>query len=185
MKDKEMSNFDLPSDKQINDNILKRLKSLPAINIYRLISSLPTVFDPWIDMVQGLYKLDFDMRLREIAILRQAYRAKSKYELHQHQFIALANGVSEKEIDIITNEGTVSSLDEKGNLICKVADEIETQATLTTNTKEQLINLFGKDHALQLITILSFYCCVARFLNATKVQLEKDSPLSGKATPTP
>jgi len=180
-----MSNFDLPSDKQINDDILKRLKTLPAINIYRLISSLPTVFDPWIDMVQGLYKLDFDMRLREIAIIRQAHRAKSKYELHQHRFIAVSNGVSEKEIDIITKENPVSSLDEKGNLVCKVADEIEKEATLTANTREQLINYFGKDQTLQLITVLSFYCCVARFLNATEVALEKDSPLSGKATPTP
>jgi alkylhydroperoxidase family enzyme len=180
-----MGNFDLPEDKHINDAILKRLKTLPAINIYRLISGLPTIFNPWIDMVQGLYKLDFDMRLREIAILRQAHQAKSNYELHQHRFIALANGVSAKEIDIIIQENPVSSLDAKGNLICKVADEIETEAMLTPATREQLISHFGKDQALQLITILSFYCCVARFLNATEVPIENDTPLSGKAAPTP
>lgn len=178
-----MTLFKLPSDTQINDDILERLKKLPAINIYRLVSALPTVFNPWIDMVQGLYQLDFDMRLREIAILRQAYRAKSKYELHQHRFIALANGVSEKEIDIITKEHPVSSLDEKGNLVCKVADEIETQATLTTSTREQLVNVFGNDYSLQLIAVLSFYCCVARFLNASEVPIEHDAPLSGKANP--
>lgn len=179
-----MDKFKLPKDTEINADILTRLKTLPAINIYRLAASLPTVFHPWIDMVQGLYQLKFDMRLREIAILRQAHRAGSAYELHQHRFIAESNGVSKEEIKAITTENPVSSLDATGNLICKVADEIETEAKLTDATRTQLIKLLGHEQALELITILSFYCCVARFLNATQVPIEESSPLSGKAKPT-
>lgn len=174
--------FPLPTDSEMNKEVLARLESLPKINIYRLLARFPRIFDAWIDMVQGIYALKFDMRLREIAIVRQAYRAKSVYELHQHKFIALANKVSQKEIDIITSESTVTSLGEKENLVCKAADEIEA-AFLADATREKLIQFFGKESALELIIILSFYCAIARFLNAAQVPIESDNPLAGKGNP--
>ena len=93
-----------------------------------------------------LYDGKLNIRLREIAICRQAYKAKSAYELHQHGLLAKANGVTEEEIKAITSEEPVNSLDDEANFICHVADELEKEATLSKKTyhgqKENLFLLY-------------------------------------------
>lgn len=173
----------LPEDKDIQKDCLKRLKELPAINIYRLLTLVPEVFHPWLDLVAGLYQTKFDMRLKEIAICRQAFKAKSDYELHQHKFIAKQNGVTEKELQIILTEETVTSLDEEANFICKVADEMEMNATISNSTFNELFSRYNKRLALELIITLGFYCCVARVLNASRIPIETENPLEGLESP--
>ena len=176
-------NVPLPEDHQIPENLLSRLKQLPAINIYRLLTTVPDCFNPWLDLVAGLYQVKFDKRLKEIAICRQAYKAKSHYELHQHKFIAKQNGVTDKELQAVLTEDIVHSLDEEANFICKVADEIEVNATLTDVSFNELFTRYGVQLGMELIVTISFYCCVARVLNATRTPIEETNPLEGLATP--
>src|SRR5947208_12599773 len=89
----------LPKDAEIPEPALQRLQSLPPINIYRLLGIVPQAVIPWTDLVQAVYECELDPRLREIAICRQAHAANAAYELHQQQFIARNNGVSEAELE--------------------------------------------------------------------------------------
>ncbi len=130
-----------------------------------------------------MYECTTPIRLREIAILRQASKAKSEYELHQHRFIAMNNGITEAEIEIICNEAKVHQLNEKECLICQMADEIEITATLTNETREALINEFGEKQFSELVIVTSFYSCVARVLNATRLQIEQENPLAKASDP--
>src|SRR5262245_21697387 len=115
---------DLPAD------VLDRLRSVPPINIYRLLANVTQAVIPWTDLVAAIYDCELDPRLREIAICRQARTARADYELHQHRLIARNNGVSESELDAVLREPVVSSLDDAANLVCRAADELETSATL-------------------------------------------------------
>lgn len=179
-----MKHIPIPADAEIAATQLNVLKGLPNINIYRIIAAYtPTCFIPWVDLVKGLYQCEFDMRLKEMAILRQAYRAHSAYEMHQHRFIALQNGVTEAEIKVIMSEGKVTSLDDEANFICQVADEMETTATLTDATYNELISRYSLKTAMEIIVTLAFYCCVARVLNSTRIPVENDNPLQGRANP--
>lgn len=173
----------LPIDADLPPDVVKRLHELPPINIYRMLGHVPQSVIPWTDLIRALYQCQFDMRLREIAIYRQACNAGSSYEIHQHQLIALANHVTKKELACIQTESPVTSLSEEENFICLVADELEKQATLTEATFEKLYKRYGTSLGTELILILSIYSAVSRFLNGTRVPLEKHDVLAGHGNP--
>ena len=97
--------------------------------------------------------------------------------VHQHQLIARNNGVSEAQLKAVLDEHTVASLDPSANLVCQVADELETGATVSDETFEQLYAAFDRRSATELLFILSFYSAVARISNATRIPIEDDNPL--------
>jgi alkylhydroperoxidase family enzyme len=173
----------MPEDADLASDVVAKLHSLPPINIYRLLAIMPRSLTPWTDLVGAIYDCELDDRLREIAICRQARSARAQYELHQHRQIARNNGVTDAELTAILSEAVVTSLDDRGNLVCQAADELETTATLNDRTQEALYSSLGRRQATELILTLSFYCAVARFTNATRAAIERDNPLAAASNP--
>jgi alkylhydroperoxidase family enzyme len=174
----------LLTDADIPQDVLGRLHALPPIHIYRMLARTPQCVQPWTDLVKSLYQCQFDKRLREIAICRQSISAKASYEHHQHRLIALANGVTEDELNAIETEAVVTSLDSEANFICSVADEMEKTATIQDATFNTLRERYGDDLMVELLLILSFYCSVARFTNATRTAIENTNVLAGNIDPS-
>ena len=77
----------------------------------------------------------------------------------------------------------MTSLDDEANLVCQVADELETSATLCDGTQDALYATLGRQQATELILALSFYAAVARFTNAMRAPIEADNPLATAANP--
>jgi alkylhydroperoxidase family enzyme len=171
-----------PAD-QLPADVAKRQRERPPINLYRVMVNAPQVLIPWTDCVQAVYDSTIPARLREIAIVRQAARAKAGYELHQHTFIALANGLSEEEVRVLKNPAPVTSLSETENLVCAMSDQLEQSADLDDETYERARSVFEPREFVEVITVISFYCAVARFTNATRLVIETDNPLAGHASP--
>jgi hypothetical protein len=65
-----------------------------------------------------------------------------------------------------------------------VAEQLESTATITDRTFEQLYHTFDVRTATELLFIISFYCAVARFSNATRAAIEQNNPLATAASPT-
>jgi alkylhydroperoxidase family enzyme len=172
-----------PDPTALPDDVQARLETLPPISIYQSLAAVPGALIPWSDLVSAIYTWDLDPRLREIAICRQAHTALAAYEQHQHTFVARNNGVSEQELDIILGEAMVTSLDPLANLVCRVADELETTATLSNGTHEEVLSTFGEARARELVLVLSFYGAVARYTNATRAAIEPDNPLARTSNP--
>jgi alkylhydroperoxidase family enzyme len=173
----------MPTDAELPPDVLARLKSVPPISIYRLLAIVPRSLIPWTDLVDAIYACELDHRLREIAICRQARTARAHYELHQHRQIARNNGVSDADLAAILSEPVVTSLDHDANLVCQVADELETTATVSDGTQEAIYSALGRRQATELLLTLSFYCAVARFTNATRAPIEVDNPLAAASNP--
>jgi 4-carboxymuconolactone decarboxylase len=172
-----------PEDGDLPPDVLTRLKSVPQISIYRLLAIVPQSLIPWTDLVSAIYACELDDRLREIAICRHARCARAQYELHQHRQIARNNEVSDTELAAVLSEPVVTSLDDDANLVCQVADELETTATLSDGTQEALYSALGRRQATELILTVSFYSAVARFTNGTRAPIEVDNPLARASNP--
>ena len=172
-----------PEPASLPDDVRARLATLPPISIYLSLAEVPGALLPWSDLVSAMYTWELDPRLREIGICRQARTARAAYELHQHSFIARNNGVSEQELEAILREPVVTSLDPLANLVCRVADELETTATLSESTHEAVLAAFDEARARELLLVLSFYSAVGRYTNATRAVIEPDNPLSHTANP--
>jgi alkylhydroperoxidase family enzyme len=175
--------IDLADDRDLPPDVLERLQALPPISIYRLLAIVPQSLIPWTDLVAALYDCELEDRLREIAICRQARSARAQYELHQHTQIARNNGVTDAELTTVMSEPVVTSLDDRANLVCQVADELESTATLSDETQEAAYARLGRRQATELILTLSVYCAVARFTNATRARIEADNPLATASNP--
>jgi alkylhydroperoxidase family enzyme len=131
-----------------------------------------------------LYQGELTPRQREVAILRQAIHDQSEYELFQHDAIARGIGMTQKELDIIFGSETVTQLSDDENLICLAADEVAKLGSLTTETRNTLLNTFGRHVTTEIVLLLSVYCCVARILKSSNIPTEEVSPLEGMESPT-
>src|SRR5215813_7874322 len=120
----------LPTDQELPEDVLRRLRDRPPISIYRLIATAPQLLIPWTDLVSALYQSTVAARLREIAILRRAACANSQYELHQHGILALSNGLSKEEIALVTSSQPVTTPSGAENLVCRMSEQLEQNATL-------------------------------------------------------
>ena len=174
----------LPDDESLSSEIKERLASVPPLNVFRMAANAPASFDGFLDFGSSiLFESEFDARKREIAILRVAHVTRAIYEWTQHVTVAKMTGVTDQEIEKIAIEGSVTSLDEEGNLLCRVADEISLDVRLGDEALSLVLDRYGSRGATELILCVSYFNMVSRFLESTRVQLEEDSILENDAGP--
>jgi alkylhydroperoxidase family enzyme len=168
----------LPDDADLEPEHREILAKLPPLNVFRMMANAPASFRPLIEFAFSiLAQSEFDARKREIAILRVAHVTRANYEWFQHVIVAKRVGVTDEEIEKIAVEGPVTELDEEGNLLCRVADEISLEVRLGDDALQEILDRYGTRQATELILCISYFNLLSRFLESTRVALEKESPL--------
>jgi alkylhydroperoxidase family enzyme len=168
----------LPADEDLDPEDREILAKLPALNVFRMMANAPASFRPWVEFAFSiLAKAEFDARKREIAILRVAHVTRASYEWFQHVIVAKRVGVTDEEIEKIAVERPVTELDEEGNLLCRVADEISTEVRLGDDALQQILDRYGTRQATELIVCVSYFNMLSRLLESLRVELEEESPL--------
>lgn len=165
----------LPKDEDLPSDIKETLSTFPPLNVVRMMANAPASLKGFIELASSiLMRSEFDPRKREIAVLRVAHVTKSSYEWTQHVTVAKRTGVSDDEIERIAAEDPVTSLDEEGNLLCRVADEISRDVRLSDEALTQILDRYGVRGATELILCCSYFNMLSRFLESTRVELEKE-----------
>jgi alkylhydroperoxidase family enzyme len=168
----------LPTDGETSPEIRKTLALLPPLNAFRMMAQAPASFQAFVDLALSvLIKSEFDARKREIAVLRVAHRTGSRYVWTQHVTVGKRAGLNDDEIAKIATEGSVTSLDEEGNLLCRVADEITCDIRLSDAALAAIVSRYGERQATELILCCSYFNMLARFLESTRVELEGEPVL--------
>jgi AhpD family alkylhydroperoxidase len=171
----------LPTDDELGPEQREMLSGLPPLNVFRMVAGAPRALRPFLQLGGAVLSTALDARRREIAVLRVAHATNASYERAQHEQLGRAAGVTDAEIAAIASEEPVRSLDEEGNLICLVADEVSREVRLSDWALEQIIGRYGPREAAKLILLVSYYNMVSRFLESTRVELEYEPLLSGQA----
>ena len=175
---REAPHISLPSDEELPPEISEVLNKLPPLNVFRMMGRAPESFRPFMEFAFSiLAKSEFDTRKREIAVLRVAHVTRASYEWFQHLIVATRVGVTEEEIEKIAVDGPVTQLDEEGNLLCRVADEISTDVRLGDEALQQILDRYGTRQATELILCVSYFNMLSRLLESLRVELEEESPL--------
>jgi alkylhydroperoxidase family enzyme len=165
----------LPRDEDLSEEVRATLGSLPPLHAFRMMANAPASFQPFLAIAGSvLLGAEFDARKREIAVLRVARVTHSGYEWTQHERLGRNLGVSEAEIGIIRDEDPVESLDEEGNLLCRVADEISRDVRLSDEALAAILERYGVRQATELIVCCSYFNMLSRFLESTRVELEAE-----------
>jgi alkylhydroperoxidase family enzyme len=143
-------------------------------NIFRTLARHPKLFKRSMVLATGLLiKGALPPRVREIAILRVAWRAGSVYEWGQHVRIGLDSGLSQDEIDSLATEAAdVPTWSDAERLTVAVADELSQTVDLTDATWDAAIETWGEQDLMELIFLVGNYRMLAGFLNAARVELD-------------
>jgi len=162
----------LANEDELPDDIRDIVKASP-LNVTKMMANAPASFLGFQQFAGGiLYKSQFDPKKREIAVCRVGHVTQATYEWTHHVRVAGGLGVTDEEIDAIGSEDPVVSLDEEGNLLCRVADEISRDVRLSDDALSQILDRYGIRGATELILCISYFNMISRFLESTRVALE-------------
>ena len=164
----------LPKDEDLPKETREKIAGFP-LNVTRMMANAPASLDAFLALAASiLFESKFDPRKREIAVLRVAHVTQAHYEWTHHVAFAKRVGVTDEEIKIIADDKQVKSLDDEGNLLCRVADEISLDVRLSDEALEQILMLYGVQGATELILCCSYFNMLSRFLESTRVTLEEE-----------
>lgn len=161
-----------PKMENLSPEVKAVVEAFP-MNVMHMAANAPASTKALVDFAKSiLFESLFDPRKREITVLRVAHVTHSVYEWTHHVSLAKGYNVSDKEIEIINTENPVTSLDEEGNLLCRVADEISRDVRLSDDALSQILERYGVQGATELILCVSYFNFLSRFLESTRVELE-------------
>lgn len=120
-----------------------------------------------------IYNGRLDPRLRQLSILRIAWRANQPYEWANHYRNAKTAGVSDEDILIARLPSAQRTLDEAAAFTLDAVDEIIDSEMLTPETFDRAAQLFGDpDIVEEFIHLVGGYRSMAVLLNTKKPSLE-------------
>ena len=167
----------LPDENELPEKIKQKLSELPPLNVIKAMTNTPASFEAFIMFGNSvLFESRFDPRKREIAVLRVAHLTQASYEWHHHVAVGKQTGLTDEEIEKIAVDGPVAGLDEEGNLLCRVAEEITHNVRLSDEALSLILDRYGRQEAAELILCCSYFNMVSRFLESNRVEIEKDLP---------
>jgi 4-carboxymuconolactone decarboxylase len=145
------------------------------LNVFRLLANAPRVFPAWTQMVDELFDSPtFDLRMREVVILRVAHVQGSRYELGQHVGIARTAGLTEQQVNAILDTGELDAagFSRTERTALDVTTELCGTHRLRDDTFAAAQAVFGDEALTELLMIISCYYGLALVLNAADLEVD-------------
>jgi len=113
-------------------------------------------------------------KLRELAVLRVGCLAQSEYELRQHSVIARRCGVSQKQIDEISDWATSSEFGDEERAVLGYTDEVAGAIRVKDETFARLRGFLSEHAIVELTTAIGYWGMACRILVALEVELDSE-----------
>jgi alkylhydroperoxidase family enzyme len=171
----------LPTDDELTPEAREVLQALPPLNVFRAVAALPASFRPFMELGGSILAGDhLTPAERELVILRVAHLTNAPYERQQHEQLARAVGIGEDEIEATASASPEAALSADGALLCRAAGEITLDVRLSDRTLAEVRERWGDRGTAELVLTVGYYNMVSRFLESTRVPLEKEDLLTGR-----
>ncbi|MCJ7774685.1 MAG: carboxymuconolactone decarboxylase family protein [Desulfobacterales bacterium] len=145
-----------------------------VLNIFKVVGNSPKIGRDFLRLGTAiLVKGSLDPALRELAILRVGNLAQANYEWTQHVPIGLETGLSQQQIDEISNWEKSGLFNDKERAVLRYTDEIAINIRVSDETFSILKNAFNDQEIVELTITIGYYGMVSRLLEALQVELEK------------
>jgi AhpD family alkylhydroperoxidase len=132
----------------------------------------PAIVDGWLRLGTAVrYKSQLDAATRELAICLVARSTGAEYEWRAHRALALAEGVSEAQLDGILDWRS-ADFDERQRAVLALAEELTRNVDVSDATFEAVSSHLGPRELVELVTTVAYYNMVARFLVGLRIDLE-------------
>ena len=146
------------------------------LNLYKVAAHSPKVCLNLIRLGNSvLGRMALSPKLREIVILRVATLTDSKYEWVQHVPVALQVGVSQKQVDAVSDWKNSPEFNDEEHAVLQYTDEVAQKVKVSDQTFARVKNLFNEQAIIELTITIGYYGMLARLLVPLQVEIDEVS----------
>lgn len=146
----------------------------PMPNAMGLLAHHPAVAATWLsftDLLAGPQAV-LDPRLRELAILRVAWRSRCSYEWEQHVRMAASVGLDATALAAVAEGPEAPSWTAVDRAVVRAVDDTVDTGRVAPPTFAALHEALGDQQVLELLFVIGAYLCFAVVANSTGLQID-------------
>jgi alkylhydroperoxidase family enzyme len=130
---------------------------------------------PFTEMLSGP-EARLTPELRELAILRVAWRTRSGYEWRAHRRIGAETGLSTAQLDAVADGPAAEVWSPLERALLRAIDEMIDQQRVGDESWADLAEHFGPADLLELLFLVGGYLCLAVVLNSAGLEPQITDP---------
>ncbi|MEC9433916.1 MAG: carboxymuconolactone decarboxylase family protein [Pseudomonadota bacterium] len=141
-------------------------------HVFRMLMHAPNTAAGFLAMTDAVRtKNSLPPELRELAILRVGRRYDAPYEVHHHERIGRADGMTEAAVAAAASGPGASGITEADRLILELTDEILDRHGLSRASRARALESLSVNQLADLVLLVGHYQQVCNFLTTFEVQI--------------
>ena len=147
----------------------------PMPNAVATMLHHPGIAGPWLAYNNVLFvSPSLDPRLRELMVLRVAWRTQAPYEWVQHVRLALEVGITRDEIDVIAGLADTADWSSLETDLLDATDQLIDGYRVDDATWARLAETLDERQLVEVVFVVGTYTCLAMAFNSFGVELDPD-----------
>jgi 4-carboxymuconolactone decarboxylase len=142
------------------------------MHIFTTLAHQPELFRRWLGFGGALLDGQLPGRLRELVILRTAYRFNGRYEWAHHLELGAAQGIGPDELVALGGDLSAVAWDPFERAALAAVDETADQGAVTDDTWSTLAGRLDSGDLVELLMLISHYLMLSTVLRSLRVPLE-------------
>jgi alkylhydroperoxidase family enzyme len=142
------------------------------MHIFTTLSHQPELFRRWLGFGGALLAGQLSGRLRELVILRTAYKFDGRYEWAHHIELGAAQGVTPEETIALGGDLSAITWDPVERAALAAVDETAEAGAVSDPTWATLAEHFDSGNLVELLMLIAHYLMLSTVLRSLRVPLE-------------
>jgi AhpD family alkylhydroperoxidase len=148
-----------------------------GLNVFRALANAPTLLRPWMRLGHRiLAETELDPRLREMVILYVGTLQNCRYEVAQHEPIALSLGARDTEVAAVLR-GDLSGLGADDRTVLELVAAAVREASAEEAEVAAVRDILGDRGLVELMMTVASYMGLAALLNVLDVDVDEEARL--------
>jgi 4-carboxymuconolactone decarboxylase len=162
---------------QWDERLSRLLEAAPGgsdepMHIFTTLAHQPELFRRWLGFGGALLSGRLPGRLRELVILRTAYRCDGPYEWAHHLELGAAEGITAAEQEALGGDLAMVPWDPLERAALAAVDETADEGAVTDPTWSTLASQLDSGELVELLMLIAHYLMLSTVLRSLRVALE-------------
>ena len=157
-----------PQAKPLVDRIIAERGSV--LHLYQMLLHSPPVASGWLNYLTTIRQMStLPGNLRELVIMRIAILNGAPYEADQHAPIALQEGMTQAQLDVLTDWEASDQFDARERAVLAYTDSMTRNIQVPSDIFESVRSVLDNRLLVELTATVAAYNMVSRFLEALQI----------------
>ena len=165
------ANPDTPQTQPLANRIISERGSL--LHLYRMLLHSPPLAEGWLTFLTAVrQRLNLAGALRELVIMRVAVLNGASYEADQHAPIALREGVSQAQLDALSQWAASDVFSPVQRAALALTDAMTRDVHIDDAVLAEVRRHLPEQQTVELVATIAAYNMVSRFLEALAIRTD-------------